>query len=517
MVPAAESAVPRPIRLRRWWLVPLLVWAGVLVASFQLQGAQIRKQAVEVALEGARNMFHMVLLTRAWNASHGGVYVPVTPATPPNPYLEHERRDVVTTDGVEMTMINPAYMTRLVASMAASEQGAVFRLTSLRPIRPANAPDDWERVALTAFERGEKEVVGVVGEGVARALRFMAPLPVTEPCLACHAKQGYKVGEVRGGISVSQAYAPIERAVQAAVQRAALVHGLIFVVVAALGWLLLEMLRRRWLELVGTVGALESAQSRLLQAEKMASVGQLAAGVAHEINNPVGFVRSNLGTLGNYARSLLALAERCRDGKAGEADFVAADLDYLREDVTDLLQESNAGLERVTRIVANLRGFAHVDEAAWQTTDINAAIETTLALAAHAFAERIAVVRALGEVPPVPCIAAQVNQVILSLVANAEQAMEGQGTLTVRSGADAADVWFEIADTGCGMSDEVRARLFEPFFTTRAVGQGTGLGLSLAWDIVTAHGGRIDVDSTPGKGSVFRVWLPRSAPGQPQA
>lgn len=517
MVPAAESVVPRPIRQRRWWLVPALLWAAALVASFQLQGSQIRKQAVEVALEGARNMFYMVLLTRAWNASHGGVYVPVTPATQPNPYLQHARRDVVTTDGVKMTMINPAYMTRLIAGMAEAEKGAVFRLTSLRPIRPANAPDDWEHAALSAFELGDKEVVGLVGEGSARLLRFMAPLPVTESCMACHASQGYKVGEVRGGISVSQAYAPIERAVQAAVHRAAIVHGLIFVVVAALGWALLEMLRRRWLELVGTVGALESAQSRLLQAEKMASVGQLAAGVAHEINNPVGFVRSNLGTLGNYARTLLALAERCREGRAGEADFAAAELDFLREDVDALLRESNAGLERVTRIVGNLRGFAHLDEAAWQMTDINAGIETTLALAAHAFSGRIEVVRALGEVSPVRCIAAQINQVILSLVMNAVQAMDGQGTLTVRSGADDAQVWFEIADDGCGMTEEVRARVFEPFFTTRPVGQGTGLGLSLAWDIVAAHGGRIDVSSTPGEGSVFRVWLPRARSAAQQA
>jgi two-component system, NtrC family, sensor kinase len=153
-------AVPQVIRERRWWLLPLALWGIVVALSLQLQIDKIREQSTRVAIEGARNMFRMVMLTRNWNASHGGVYVPVTPATQPNPYLEHPRRDVTTTDGVAMTMVNPAYMTRLIAGMAASEGGVVFRLTSLPPIRPANMADDWERRSLEAFEQGEKETTG---------------------------------------------------------------------------------------------------------------------------------------------------------------------------------------------------------------------------------------------------------------------------------------------------------------------------------------------------------------------
>ena len=158
---ATGRSIPRLIRERHWWLLLLLAWAAAVGYSLHWQSEQIRTQMERVAIEGARNMFRMVLLTRAWNASHGGVYVPITPRTQPNPYLDVPRRDVVTTDGISMTMVNPAYMTRLIGEMAESSSGAVFRLTSLRPIRPANSPDDWERESLRAFEEGAKETTGV--------------------------------------------------------------------------------------------------------------------------------------------------------------------------------------------------------------------------------------------------------------------------------------------------------------------------------------------------------------------
>lgn len=504
-------AIPLVVRQRRWWLGLLLVWSGVVGVAFYVHTLNMRDQSITVALEGARNMFRMVVLTRSWNASHVGVYVPITPQTQPNPYLDDPLRDVVTTGGLALTKINPAYMTRLIASMANAESGAVFRLTSLRPIRPANAPDDWERVALTQFEQGQSEVVSVQTGQFGKQLRYMAPLPVIESCLACHAKQGYQVGQVRGGISVSLPFAPIEQATQSHVRDDALIYLAVFALVAVAGWLLLEVLRRRWLELVSNAMALSESQRKLLQAEKLASVGQLAAGLAHEINNPVGFVTSNLGSLKTYSDNLLRLLALARSGRATPADFAGADLDFIQEDMADLLRESHEGLARVKTLVTQLKGFSQVDKEAWQWVDINALVEDTLGVLWGRIKDKAELVRELGSVPPVACMPSQINQVLMALLLNAAHALTGPGRITVRSGVGSQQAWFEVADTGCGMAPEVQQRMFEPFFTTRAVGQGTGLGLSVAHDVVQAHGGRIEVQSAPGQGSTVRVWLPLQA------
>jgi two-component system, NtrC family, sensor kinase len=502
-------AVPQVIRERRWWLLPLTLWGIVVALSLQLQIDKIREQSTRVAIEGARNMFRMVMLTRNWNASHGGVYVPVTPATQPNPYLEHPRRDVTTTDGVAMTMINPAYMTRLIADMAVSDGGVVFRLTSLRPIRPANMADDWERRALEAFERGEKEVTGTGQSPHGTILRYMAPLLVQESCLTCHAKQGYKTGDIRGGLSVSQSYAPVQAATRDGIRQTTLAHGTAFLLVLAVSWGLLEVLRRRWFELAGKMGELEEAHGQLLQSEKMASIGVLAAGVAHEINNPVGFVNSNLGTLKNYTEELIALLESCRASTATEADFIAADFDYLKADSADLIRESRDGLERVRKIVANLKDFSRLDQAEWQEADLNAGIECTLNVVWNELKYRAEVVREYDPgLPRVPCLPAQINQVVMNLLTNAAHAIEERGTITVRSGHDARWAWIEVADSGHGMPPEVLKRIFDPFYTTKPVGEGTGLGLSISYDIISKHGGHIDVSSEPGHGTTFRVCLP---------
>jgi two-component system NtrC family sensor kinase len=504
----SDHVIPVLVRQRRWWLALLLVWAVVVSAAFYAHTLNMRHQAMDVALEGARNMFRMVVLTRAWNASHGGVYVPITSETQPNPYLDDPQRDVLTTSGLALTKVNPAYMTRLIANFANAQNGSVFRLTSLRPIRPANAPDDWERGALESFERGVKEASALQASSQGEQLRYMAPLAVQQSCMTCHAKQGYQVGDVRGGISVSLPYAPIAQAAKAHVLEDALIYSLVFLVVTAGGWALLEQLRRRWFDLLGKALALTASQSQLLQAEKMASVGQLAAGMAHEINNPLGFVTSNLGSLKNYTDTLLQLVDASRSGRAAPADLAGSDIDFIREDLGDLFRESQDGLVRVKTLVMQLRNFAQVDKESWQLADLNANLEATLVVARGRIQDKVELVRDFGQLPLVPCMAAHINQVVMALLLNAAQAMDGPGRITVRTGVDNEYAWFEVVDTGCGMNPEVCRRMFELFFTTRAVGQGIGLGLSVADDIVRAHGGRIEVHSQPGHGSTLRVWLP---------
>jgi hemerythrin-like metal-binding protein len=262
---------------------------------------------------------------------------------------------------------------------------------------------------------------------------------------------------------------------------------------------------------------LESAHLQLLQAEKMASVGQLAAGVAHEINNPVGFVNSNLGTLGKYLTSLSKViaaydAADARNGgqlaSAIEPVKKEADLSFIREDTPVLLKESHDGLSRVTRIVQDLMDFSHVDESGWQLGDIEAGLDSTLKLVEGEFRQKVTVVKNYAGIPQIECMASQLNQVFMNLLLNAAQAIETSGTVSIASGIAANEIWIEVADSGKGIAPEHLNRIFEPFFTTKPVGKGTGLGLSLAYSIVQKHHGRIEVKSEIGKGSAFRVFLP---------
>jgi len=280
-----------------------------------------------------------------------------------------------------------------------------------------------------------------------------------------------------------------------------------------------EALQREKQALIESLARIERTQGQLLQSEKMAAVGQLAAGVAHEINNPVGFVNSNLGSLASYIDRLFSVIGAYETLEAalppehparvavGEARQ-AAELDYLRVDIPDLLRESSEGLVRVKRIVSDLKDFSHVDEAEWQKVDLNRGLESTLNVVWNEIKYKAEVTKDFGDLPPVNCIPAQINQVFMNLLVNAAQAIETAGKITLRTGVDGDEAWVEIADTGKGMSEEVRARIFEPFYTTKPVGQGTGLGLSISWDIVQRHGGQIAVRSSPGQGCVFRIQLP---------
>lgn len=274
-------------------------------------------------------------------------------------------------------------------------------------------------------------------------------------------------------------------------------------------------------ELASALDQMKIAQSQLLQSEKMAAIGQLAAGVAHEINNPIGFVNSNLGSLKTYVTQLLqvitayeglegAVAPQDPRRQRVERARAQADLDCLRKDVTALLDESLTGMGRVKNIVQDLKDFSHVDQTGWQDADLNAALESTLNVIANELRYKARVHTEFADLPRLRCIPAQLNQVFLNLLINAAQAIEGRGNIAVRTGFSADEVWVEIEDDGQGMSESVRQRIFEPFYTTKPIGKGTGLGLSMAFDIVEKrHGGRIEVKSTPDVGSTFRVSLPR--------
>lgn len=263
---------------------------------------------------------------------------------------------------------------------------------------------------------------------------------------------------------------------------------------------------------------LATAHTQMLQSEKMASLGQLAAGVAHEINNPIGFVNSNLGTLQKYVQALFRVLE-AYESHAGElspesrAAIVAvtqqADLDFMRNDAGNLLTESMAGLLRVKRIVQDLKDFSHVDKQEMQLADLERGLDSTLNIVWNELKYKAEVVKEYKGLPKIRCILAQLNQVFMNLLINAAQAIDEHGRIVIRTGETVKEVWVEIEDSGKGIPAENLDRIFDPFFTTKPVGSGTGLGLSLSYGIVRDHGGRIEVKSEAGKGSVFRVVLPK--------
>ncbi|MBI5438834.1 MAG: PAS domain S-box protein [Nitrosomonadales bacterium] len=291
-----------------------------------------------------------------------------------------------------------------------------------------------------------------------------------------------------------------------------------------------EGLRKSNSELEKAVHQLHDTQNLLLQSDKMASVGQLAAGVAHEINNPIGYVGSNLGTLDGYLGELFGLVAAYEEMENAVADDAAlarvkavknkVDLDFLKEDVLSLMRESQEGLTRVKKIVQDLKDFSRVDSGdEWHRTDLHKGLDSTLNVARNEIKYKADVKKEYGDIPEVECVISQLNQVFMNLLVNAAHAIEEHGTITLRTGQQGDEVWVEVADTGKGIAPEHLNKIFDPFFTTKPVGKGTGLGLSLSYGIIQKHHGRIEANSEAGKGASFKVWLPVNQPrdgGTPQ-
>jgi len=265
---------------------------------------------------------------------------------------------------------------------------------------------------------------------------------------------------------------------------------------------------------------LETFQSQLLQSEKMASIGLLAAGVAHEINNPVAYVFSNLGTLDKYLCELFALTDmyQAQEGNMsclGDAleiirEFkTQIDYAYVKDDARSLLNESREGLNRVKKIILDLKDFSRVgQDDKWELADVHAGLDSTINVVWNELKYKCELKKEYGETPLINCLPQQLNQVFMNLLVNAAHAIEKHGIITVRTGRDEDKVWIEVEDTGKGIPPENLSRIFDPFFTTKPVGKGTGLGLSVSYSIVEKHHGKFEVNSEVGKGSTFRVTLP---------
>lgn len=290
-----------------------------------------------------------------------------------------------------------------------------------------------------------------------------------------------------------------------------------------------EQMQKKNNTLKATLKRLEETQTQMLQSEKMASIGQLAAGVAHEINNPTGFVSSNLKTLYDYQQDISRLLERYGQLLVElESEQTAAilpetvktnirdlrtlleeiDLDFLLEDINDLISDCREGTERIKKIVLDLKDFAHPGEDRIQSTDINKGLESTLNVVNNEIKYKATVEKDFEDIPPVRGYPQQLNQVFMNILVNAAQAIEKQGVIKITTSSKNGHVEVAISDNGCGIESKNLEKIFDPFFTTKDVGRGTGLGMHIAYNIIEKHHGRISVESQVGKGTTFFIKIP---------
>ncbi len=264
---------------------------------------------------------------------------------------------------------------------------------------------------------------------------------------------------------------------------------------------------------------LKSTQSQMLQNEKMASIGQLAAGVAHEINNPMGFIASNLSSLARYLKNLeefMTLQDRILQESASAEQLMQLKeqrrklkVDYMIEDSTDLIDESLDGASRVQKIVLDLKSFSRVDRAEVQASDLNDCLDSTISIIWNELKYKVSLEKDYGKLSALKCLPQQLNQVFMNILINASHAIENQGVVGIKTWEDEVNQYVAISDNGCGISEDNLLKTFEPFFTTKDIGKGAGLGMSISYDIVKKHGGDIKISSELGVGTTFTLSFPR--------
>jgi PAS domain S-box-containing protein len=603
------------LRMDKYILLLVFGWTVLLFVSLSWNSRITHQNNLEKARIVARSFYDLTIEFRRWGSLHGGVYVPITDTQQPNPYLTVAERDITTTTGKKLTLVNPAWMTRQVFELISKTSALPItsHLTSLKYVNPVNEPDPWERNALQEFEHGENEISAITDIGSEPYMRIMRPFKTEQACLKCHGHQGYQIGDIRGGISIAVPLRPHLEA-EAKEQKALTLSHIVIWFIGTGGIMLfsrniqrqqrhivesenqyrllfernphsmwvydLETLRflmvndaavdhygymrdeflamtikdirpaedippllenvarvttgrdragvwrhrrkdgsilaveitahvmdfggrRAELVLANDVTERLKLEDQLRQAQKMEAVGLLAGGVAHDFNNVLTAIigYGNLlqmkmepaDPLRTYAEHILSSSQRA-------AELTQSLLTFSQKQTVNLLPlELNSTVLRVEKLLKRL-----IRE------DIELSTELTVG-AAMVLANSI-----------------QLEQVLMNLVTNARDAMPKGGTLTISTSFMTLDASFvsdhgyvqagpyvklTIADTGAGMDDQTRERIFEPFFTTKTMGKGTGLGLATTYGIIKQHKGFIDVESTPGAGTAFHIYLPLIAAG----
>ena len=492
----------------------LLSYGFLLFQTSSLQNELVMEQA----RQQARILYKQILLTRQWVSDHQGLFFVKTADVQENPYLQDSviRAD----DGTIFVKRNPAMVTRELSEYAARSGFCWFRITSLKPINPANTPDDFERNAMERFKEGLVEFEAITDSPEGRVHRYIAPLTVQESCLTCHAEHGYSVGDIRGALSISVPLAWADRVIDK--NNIIIIKYSVFSIIAvalALVYLFNKLVAKRINRLskamenypdqdysiaddrhlygdeIGSLitrfrnlcERLEKAQRELdktmqqaFYSEKMASLGQLTAGIAHEINNP-------LGGLLNCVKTMQE-----------EPDNVELHKRYI-----PLLE---TGLRRIEHIMRQLLNFGRKAPLTFSKVDLDGIIRECFELLEYRL-KNITLSLDLN-LKQNYCIDVEaLRQIIVNTALNAIQAMPDGGSLTVSTRRTHTRIIITVQDTGIGIDPAIISKIFDPFFTTKEVGEGTGLGLAVTYSLVKQMDGTIDVQSEPGRGTVFTISL----------
>ena len=471
-----------PRRDRLISLLAVLAWTVLLGNLFCIQCQSDSRSAQAMMLQAARGIFQQIVVTREWNAEHGGVYVPVTETTRPNPYLPEANRTETTAAGLRLTRVNPAFMTRQISEVAARGHGPTLRITSANPLRPENAPTPWEARALAAFDQDAGEHYGLDQTESGPVFRYMAPLFVSEPCLLCHGQQGYETGQVRGGISVALAADHFLSAQSAAFGGTAGLYALIWLTGATgIG--------------LGTAAIL-AAKHRAETANRAKST--FMAILSHELRTPL--------------NGVLGMLELTR----------ATD---LTEDQDSMLADAQAAARTMYAHVQELLELAGLENG--RGTLQKTRFSPTEAVAAVVEAARVAAAdKGLTfDYRPDPALpdallgdGARFGRILGLLLDNAVKFTTAGGIVVTLAPRGREDGRFVLAavvtDTGCGISPDRLAAVFEPFSQGEAVltrrNPGLGVGLTIARRHAEILGARLSAQSSPGSGATFTLCAPCS-------
>lgn len=639
-----------------WGLAALWIFMGTLImaASLIWNITRQKNETIELATIEARTVYEKDLIYHRWATLHDGVFVPITETTQPNPYLKHiPGANITTMAGNELTLVNPEYMIRQVYNMQSRDFEPIEHITSLDPVRPENAADEWETNALESFDEGKEEAVSVETIGGAPYLRYMRPMITEKGCLKCHAVQGYEEGDIRGGISVAIPLAPlfsIARAHNFATTVAHITFWLLGLAGIFLGtyWLTLTIREREKMEaqtrsiidnmldglitidredcikslnpaatglfgyaaaeLVGQsiyklfrlpedykilrggeeyedkdfilatktpyelVGqskdgisfpveislsetqtgedflavlmirdltgrkeaekALRDSQEYLIKQEKLASLGTMVAGIAHEINNPaqaIGFSMDGLKMNAEYVKKFLIELQKCfadttedlvvkRDKLVRLVEDL--DLELVLDDIDDIAERNIESVIRINKIIKSTKRMAHFEDE-FTDCDLNTIVNDAVTLTHNQIKYDMTISLDLAEgLPRFQGMPQELGQVFINLIINARDALKDKklatkdALLVITTAYNPATRQLETSfkDNGTGIREEVLSRIFDPFFTTKGFGVGTGLGLNLSHLIIEAHDGWIKVDSEYGKGTTFEVYINAAIP-----
>lgn len=476
-----------PHMLNRIAVVAVLAWSATIAGLVVWDWHSSKQHTEDLAKKDARSNFNKDQAFRQWATRHGGVYVPIDERTPPNPGMSHiPERDIETPSGTKLTLMNPAYMLRQMMEEFGDLYGIKGRITSFKLINPINAPDEWEAAALRRFEQGEKEVFEFVDIDGQPYLRLMGAMVTQSGCLKCHAQQGYKIGDVRGGVGVAVPMKFYLDDLQADIRTHSVIYGAIWLTGLGAIALLIYLLRRRFEEQATTQAELQRQNLAITSAN--AELQRFAEISAHHLQEP--------------ARRIASYAERLTAQLAGQLDDAEAllSLEYIGQQA-----------RRQQNLLRDVERYLAADQARGEVRDID--VRKMVAgmlekMAGHISDEGAEIT--LGDLPSARIDAVRLNDMFAVALDNALDHGHSEHTLRIaiegeRVGKRAR---YSVSDNGPGMEPEYRERVFRVFERLSTAGKGTGIGLAILRRVAESTGGRAWIEETPGGGCRLLFDLP---------